>query len=173
MSTVLLKPKESFSKDSSKKPNEVNRFSLEAKKKENRFGNEKEKRSFDPGKKNRGYWKQRYKPHAETASGNSSLHANEQKARKFKKSLKYVLFLQKFSKLSKGIDYKNIKLLKLFLTKHGKIKSRRKTRISLAHQRKLGKAIRKARVCGLLPFTCLVKDIRKEKKRDKRISKKK
>jgi len=75
------------------------------------------------------------------------------KVKKVKKSLQYLLLLKKF----KTIDYKNIKLLKAFLTKYGKIRARRKTRVNIQQQRKVAKAIRKARAVGLIPFVCDVK----------------
>ncbi len=75
------------------------------------------------------------------------------KVKKIKKSLQYLLLLKKF----KTIDYKNIKLLKAFLTKYGKIRARRKTRVNIQQQRKIAKAIRKARAVGLIPFVCDVK----------------
>jgi small subunit ribosomal protein S18 len=75
------------------------------------------------------------------------------KVKKIKKSLQYLLLLKKF----KTIDYKNIKLLKAFLTKYGKIRARRKTRVNIQQQRKVAKAIRKARSVGLIPFVCDVK----------------
>ena len=75
------------------------------------------------------------------------------KVKKIKKSLQYLLLLKKF----KTIDYKNIKLLKAFLTKYGKIRARRKTRVSIQKQRRVAKAIRKARAVGLIPFVCDVK----------------
>jgi small subunit ribosomal protein S18 len=74
--------------------------------------------------------------------------------KKIKKSLQYILLLRK---LKNEIDYKNIKLLKAFLTKYGKIKSRRKTRVSIQNQRAIAKAIRKSRAFGLIPFTCDLK----------------
>lgn len=73
--------------------------------------------------------------------------------KKIKKSLQYLLLLRKFDNV---IDYKNIKLLKAFLTKYGKIRSRRKTRIPIQQQRQISKAIRKSRAFGLIPFTCNV-----------------
>lgn len=76
------------------------------------------------------------------------------KGTKIKKSLQYVLLLKKFNNL---IDYKNIKLLKAFLTKYGKIRPRRKTRVKVQQQRSVAKAIRKARSFGLIPFTCDLK----------------
>ena len=74
--------------------------------------------------------------------------------KKIKRSLQYLLLLKKFKNV---IDYKNIKLLKAFLTKYGKIRPRRKTRISIQKQRILSKSIRKSRALGLLPFTCDLK----------------
>ena len=76
------------------------------------------------------------------------------KSKKIKKSLQYLLILKKFNNI---IDYKNIKLLKAFLTKYGKIRSRRKTRVSIQQQRAVAKAIRKSRALCLIPFTCDVK----------------
>lgn len=74
--------------------------------------------------------------------------------KRIKKSLQYLLLLKKFNNI---IDYKNIKLLKAFLTKYGKIRSRRKTRITVQKQRAVAKAIRKSRAVGLIPFACSVK----------------
>ena len=71
-----------------------------------------------------------------------------------KKSLQYILLLRKFDN---NIDYKNVKLLQAFLTKYGKIRPRRKTRITPQQQRLVAKSIRKARAVGLLPFTFDVK----------------
>ena len=76
------------------------------------------------------------------------------KPKKVRRSLQYLLVLKKFNNV---VDYKNIKLLKAFLNKYGKIIPRRKTRISVQQQRVISKAIRKSRVCGLIPFTCDVK----------------
>jgi len=73
---------------------------------------------------------------------------------KIKKSLQYLLLLKKFNNI---IDYKNIKLLKAFLTKYGKIRARRKTRLPVQKQRAIAKAIRKSRSFGLIPFACNVK----------------
>jgi small subunit ribosomal protein S18 len=73
---------------------------------------------------------------------------------KLKKSLQYILLLKKFNN---NIDYKNIQLLKAFLTKYGKIRPRRKTRVSMQQQRAVSKNIKKARAFGLIPFTCDVK----------------
>lgn len=50
------------------------------------------------------------------------------------------------------IDFKNIQLLKRFLSPLGKIKPRKKSGVCALHQRKLKKAIKKARYLGLLPY---------------------
>ena len=76
------------------------------------------------------------------------------KKTKVRKSLRYLLLLKKYKYI---IDHTNPTLLKAFLTKSAKIKSRRKTRIRLWQQRKVGKAIRRARALGLLPYVSLVK----------------
>jgi ribosomal protein S18 len=76
------------------------------------------------------------------------------KTKRIRRSLQYLLLLKKFDNV---VDYKNLKLLSAFLTKHGKIRSRRKTRISIQQQKQVSKAIRKARAVGLIPFTCDVK----------------
>jgi small subunit ribosomal protein S18 len=76
------------------------------------------------------------------------------KVKKIKKSLQYILLIKKFQNI---IDYKNIRLLKAFLTKYGKIRPRRKTRISIQKQHAIARAIRKARSFQLIPYTCDVK----------------
>ena len=50
------------------------------------------------------------------------------------------------------IDYKNIFLLRKFITLQGKILPRKNTGITIKQQRYLTKAIKKARIGGLLPF---------------------
>jgi ribosomal protein S18 len=97
--------------------------------------------------KKRVNWNQSLK--STTASG-----AKSSKPTKIKKSLQYILLLKKFNNV---IDFKNIKLLKAFLTKYGKIRPRRKTRVSVQYQRSISKAIRRARAFGLIPFTCDLK----------------
>ena len=54
--------------------------------------------------------------------------------------------------LNQKIDYKDIDLLSLFLTEQGKILPRRVTGITVQQQRKLTKAIKRARILALLPF---------------------
>lgn len=50
------------------------------------------------------------------------------------------------------IDYKNIDLLKLFITEQGKILPRRATGITAQQQRKIAKAVKRARILSLIPF---------------------
>ena len=50
------------------------------------------------------------------------------------------------------IDYKDIDLLMLFVTEQGKILPRRATGVTVQQQRKLSKAIKRARVLSLFPF---------------------
>ena len=98
-----------------------------------------------------------WNPKAKRTNWNQSLRSATQKVtkqKKIKKSLQYLLLLKKFNN---EIDYKNIKLLKAFLTKYGKIRSRRKTRIPVQKQRRVAKAIRRARSVGIIPFVCDVK----------------
>ncbi|MDR2640768.1 MAG: 30S ribosomal protein S18 [Candidatus Peribacteria bacterium] len=52
----------------------------------------------------------------------------------------------------KDIDYKNVELLKKYITKFGKIVPRYYSGISLKNQKKLANAIKKARIMALLPF---------------------
>lgn len=54
--------------------------------------------------------------------------------------------------INQKIDYKDIDLLNLFLTEQGKILPRRATGVTVQQQRKLAKAIKRARILSLLPF---------------------
>jgi small subunit ribosomal protein S18 len=54
--------------------------------------------------------------------------------------------------LNKIIDYKDIELLKLFITEQGKILPRRATGVTVQQQRQIAKAIKRARLLSLLPF---------------------
>ncbi|WAM33373.1 30S ribosomal protein S18 [Caldicellulosiruptor morganii] len=51
------------------------------------------------------------------------------------------------------IDYKDVNRLKKFLTERGKIMPRRTTGNCARHQRQLTRAIKRARILALLPFT--------------------
>lgn len=50
------------------------------------------------------------------------------------------------------IDYKNTDLLRRFLSDRGKIRPRRQTGTCARHQRRLARAIKRARHLALLPF---------------------
>ncbi len=52
----------------------------------------------------------------------------------------------------KHVDYKDVEVLKRFLTPHARIMPRRKTGLSAKNQRKLAKAVKRAREMGLLPY---------------------
>jgi ribosomal protein S18 len=109
----------------------------------NYWNKDKKSANWQP-KKKRINWNQSLK----------SVGTKSAKPTKIKKSLQYLMLLKKFKNV---IDFKNIKLLKAFLTKYGKIRPRRKTRVSVQYQRSVSKAIRKARAFGLIPFTCDLK----------------
>jgi small subunit ribosomal protein S18 len=53
---------------------------------------------------------------------------------------------------NKVIDYKQTDLLKRFINEQGKIRPRRETGTCAKHQRRLAKAIKRARHMALLPF---------------------
>lgn len=53
---------------------------------------------------------------------------------------------------SKELDYKNIDLMRKFITDQGKILSRRSTGLTAKKQKRLSKSIKKARILALLPF---------------------
>lgn len=50
------------------------------------------------------------------------------------------------------IDYKDIELLKKYITKFGKIVPRYYSGVCLKNQKKLARAIKRARIMALLPF---------------------
>ena len=50
------------------------------------------------------------------------------------------------------IDYKDVEMLKMFITPNGKISPRRATGTCAKHQRELARAIKNARFMALLPF---------------------
>lgn len=52
-----------------------------------------------------------------------------------------------------NIDYRDPESLKQFVSENGKILSSRYTRLNSKDQRKLTKAVKKARILGFLPFT--------------------
>ncbi len=56
------------------------------------------------------------------------------------------------SEKSGGIDYKDVDLLRRFVSDRGKIRPRRQTGVCAKHQRQLTVAIKRARHMALLPF---------------------
>ena len=54
---------------------------------------------------------------------------------------------------SPKIDYKDVKLLRKFLTEHGKIIPRRISAVSSGKQRELARAVKRARFIALLPYS--------------------
>jgi len=61
---------------------------------------------------------------------------------------------QRTSPISAGeiINYKNVDLLRLFITEQGKILPRRLTGVTAKQQRQLAKAVKQARILGFLQF---------------------
>jgi small subunit ribosomal protein S18 len=53
----------------------------------------------------------------------------------------------------KEIDYRDTELLRRFISGLGKIRAKKRTGVCSSHQRKLAKAIKRARHLGLLPTT--------------------
>ncbi|MBI4975804.1 30S ribosomal protein S18 [Candidatus Peregrinibacteria bacterium] len=53
----------------------------------------------------------------------------------------------------KFIDYKNVRLLRRFMTQYFKIVPKYYSGTCLKHQKQVAKAIKTARIVGLLPFT--------------------
>ena len=51
------------------------------------------------------------------------------------------------------IDYKDVALLRKFISDRGKIRSRRITGVSVQEQRKIARAIKNAREMALLPYS--------------------
>ncbi|MCP6719913.1 MAG: 30S ribosomal protein S18 [Patescibacteria group bacterium] len=56
------------------------------------------------------------------------------------------------SKNVKAIDYRDIDILKRYISSQAKIIDPRHTGVCAKHQRQLARAIKRARIMGLLPF---------------------
>jgi small subunit ribosomal protein S18 len=52
----------------------------------------------------------------------------------------------------KHVDYKDVELLRRFITPHSRLMARKRTGISAKSQRQLSSAVKRARFMGLLPF---------------------
>ena len=50
------------------------------------------------------------------------------------------------------IDYKDVALLRRFLSSYGKIVPRRRSQVSAKQQRAIARAVKRARIMALLPF---------------------
>ena len=63
-------------------------------------------------------------------------------------------FKKRLSPINPGdpIDYKDVDLLKKFITERGKILPRRLTGLTAKQQRDLTNAVKRARIVALLPF---------------------
>jgi ribosomal protein S18 len=71
-----------------------------------------------------------------------------------KNNINFIVLLKYFNNI---INYKNIKLLKAFLTEEGKIFSRKETGLTSKQQHLISKNIKKARDRGLIPNTFDIK----------------
>lgn len=52
----------------------------------------------------------------------------------------------------KHIDYKDVEVLKQFLNPHARLESRRKTGLTARNQRRIARAVKRARYMALLPY---------------------
>ena len=52
----------------------------------------------------------------------------------------------------KYVDYKDIKLLQMFLTPHGQLMGQKRSGLPARAQRMLAEAVKRARFMGLLPY---------------------
>ena len=55
--------------------------------------------------------------------------------------------------ITEAIDYKDVEKLKKYVTERGKILPKRITGTCAVHQREVTKAIKRARIVALLPYT--------------------
>jgi len=58
-----------------------------------------------------------------------------------------------FCKGELELDYKKIEILEKYLTERGKILAKSKTGLCSKHQKRLARAVKKARYLALLPYT--------------------
>lgn len=76
--------------------------------------------------------------------------------RKVKRRINIPLVFHKINSITPfvqgTIDYKNVSLLRKYISAEGKILSRRLTRLTCRQQRHISTAIKTARIVGLLPF---------------------
>lgn len=75
--------------------------------------------------------------------------------KQFRETVTENLSMKSINQTANQPDFKNIQYLRRFITEQGKIRSRRSTGISAKEQRKITKAIKQARLLGLLQFVQL------------------
>jgi len=93
------------------------------------------------------------KSEAQSKFQNSSGSNQQRTGGKFRRSGPIKKKICRFCADKLEIDYKNVSLLRVFTTEKGKILSGRITGTCARHQRKLGRAVKRARMLALLPFT--------------------
>lgn len=62
-----------------------------------------------------------------------------------------------FCKEKKEPDYKEVEFLERYLSERSKILSKSKTGVCMKHQKRLSRAVKRARFLGLLPFATTVR----------------
>jgi small subunit ribosomal protein S18 len=65
---------------------------------------------------------------------------------------KYIPRRKTFKIKTENINYKNVNLLRKFISPDGKILPRRLTKVTAKQQRKLCNSIKRARIASFLPF---------------------
>jgi small subunit ribosomal protein S18 len=93
------------------------------------------------------------RPQRQPASQGVSSEGQSRPGGKFKKGGLIRKKVCRFCADKMEIDYKNISLLRTFITEKGKILSGRITGTCARHQKELDTAIKRARMLALLPFT--------------------
>ncbi len=89
----------------------------------------------------------------ETTEKTTETTDTQQQSPKPKQRIYFKKKVCKFCTKKMTIDYKDPETLRRFTTEMGKILPRRITGTCAKHQRQLAKAIKRARVLALLPFT--------------------
>jgi small subunit ribosomal protein S18 len=93
------------------------------------------------------------KPAGRVKSQKPSAGAHGRPAGKFRRSGPMRRKVCRFCADKVEIDYKNLSMLRMFVTENGKIFSGRITGTCTKHQRELDTAIKRARMIAFLPFT--------------------
>lgn len=93
------------------------------------------------------------RPEGQSASQGALSKGHSRLGGKFKKGGFIKKKVCRFCADKMEIDYKNISLLRTFVTEKGKILPGRITGTCARHQRELDTAIKRARMLALLPFT--------------------